>query len=243
MRGDRGAAPMAVLERASGDLAVIGISDRDGEPRAEQAGGTAEEMGRFAQEILASYEARVSAVERIIETTHQMLEALRGQREDLLAQLREALARHASLRKRDFGGMMDEMLARQTEREAAVRRRVTGYLHEQRALASALRVALSPAGTRRIAEVTALLRGMSATQAGRAREIENLLGRFRAEHEEMAQALRGLLGNGGSLKAKDLKAALRTIRAEKSAGGSAGGGNGREATALCSAARIPGGGP
>ena len=214
---------------------VIKISDRGGEPSAEgkeSRMGAAEEMGRFAREILASYEARVSAVETIIEATHQMLGGFRGQREEMLAQLREALARHGSLRKRDFGTMMDEILSRQAEQEEAVRRSVNGYLGEQRALATALRDAMSRVDTRRIAEVTALLRGISATQAGRERHVKALLAQFRAEHEEMAQALRALLGNGGSLKVKDFKAALRTIRAESSARGSPGGGNGRETAAL-----------
>ena len=37
--------------------------------------GTAEEMACLAREVIASYEARVSSVEQIIEATHEMLEA------------------------------------------------------------------------------------------------------------------------------------------------------------------------
>jgi hypothetical protein len=219
---------------------LIKVSEWGGESSAEGEGsrrGAAEEMGRFAREILASYEARVSSVETIFETTHQMLGAFRGQREEMLAQLREALARHASLRKRDFGTMMDQVLSRQAEREEAVRRSVNGYLREQRALAAGLREAMSIVDPGRIAEVIALLRGMAATQAGREREVKTLLAQCRAEHEEMAQALRALLGNGGPLKVKDFKAALRSMRAERSAWGNAGGGNRRHPAAARVATR------
>lgn len=168
-----------------------------------------DEMGRLVWEVIASYEARVLSVEQIIEATHEMLEAFRSQREAVRARLRETLARAASLRKRDFDAMMQELLDRQEARETAVKETMRDYLAEQRALAAALREAV--AGAEGIATIKELLAKMGARREEREREVKGLLADYRREQEEMARALEGLLSNGGSVKVKEFRAVLRAI--------------------------------
>jgi len=206
--------------------------------------GTAEEMACLAREVIASYEARVSSVEQIIEATHEMLEAFRSQREAMRTQLRDTLARAASLRRRDFDAMMQAILVRQEERQERIKEAMRGYLSEHKATAQALKEALSlrlgrtqaglPAAqaglgngeAKRIETVEELLGGIMARQEKREREVRALLAEFQREQEEMAHALGGLLSNGGSIKVKDFKATLRTIQACHRAGRHEGGRDG-----------------
>jgi len=173
----------------------------------------AEEMRRLVREVIASYEARISSVAQIIEATHEMLEAFRSQREAMRARLRETLARAASLRKRDFDAMMQELLDRQGARETVVKETMRDYLAEQRALAAALREAL--AGAEGIATVKEVLAKMGARGEERERQVKGLLAEYRREQEEMARALEGLLSNGGSVKVKEFRAALMAMQSRR----------------------------
>jgi hypothetical protein len=171
-----------------------------------------EETGRLMREVIASYEARVSSVEQIIEATHEMLEAFRGQREAMRTRLRETLARAASLRKRDFEAMMQELLDSQEARERAVKETMRGYLAEQRTLAAALKEALARGEAERVGTVRELLEGIEAGREKREREVKDLLADYQREQEEMTLALGGFLSNGGSVKVKEFKAALKAIQ-------------------------------
>ena len=178
---------------------------------------------RLARELIASYEARVSSVEHIIEATHEMLEAFRSQREAMRIQLRETLARAAYLRRRDFDAMMQGILVGQEERQERIKEAMRGYLREHKATAQALKEALSlrlgrtQAGlangeAKRIETVDELLGGIVARRQQREQEVTALLAEFQREQEEIARALGGLLSNGGSLKVKEFKATLKLIR-------------------------------
>lgn len=171
-----------------------------------------EEIARLARGIVASYEARISSVEQIIEATHEMLEGFKSQGQEVRAQLREALAKAASLRRRDFDAMMRGILSRQAEGEAAVRQRVKAYLREQREMAMALRESLAKIELESIGDFKEMVPGIQARQMERERELKALLADFRREQEEVTSALRGLLSNGGSMRVRDFKATLRAIQ-------------------------------
>lgn len=155
---------------------------------------------------------------QVIEATHELLETFRSQREAMRAQLRETLARAASLRKRDFDAMMQEILDHQEERESAVKETIRDYLAEQRALAAALREALAGGESEGIGTVKELLEGMAATREGRERDVKALLSAFQREQEELARALQGLLSNGGAVTVKAFKATLRAIQSRRWSG-------------------------
>ncbi|WP_133174653.1 hypothetical protein [Candidatus Methylomirabilis limnetica] len=175
-------------------------------------------MALLAREVIASYEARVSSVEQIVESTHEMLGTFRSQREEMRAQLKEALARAASLRRRDFDAMMEGVLAHQREREEAVRGTMKHYLHEQRTLAATLREALARGEAQRVGGLKELLEEITARREEREREVKTLLAEFQGEQEELTRALQGLLSNGGPVRVKEFKATLRAIQSRCCAG-------------------------
>ena len=142
-------------------------------------------------------------------------------------QLRDTLARAASLRRRDFDAMMQAILAGQEERQERVKEAMRGYLREHKATAQALKEALAKDEAKRVGTVKELLGGIMARQEEREREVRALLAEFRKEQEQVARALGGFLSNGGSIKVKDFKGTLRAIQAchgaEREEGGTDGG--------------------
>ena len=60
----------------------------------------AEGMKRVAEEIVSSYQSRISTVAVIIDNTHQLLEDFKNKRNEINNQLKETLARGESLRKK-----------------------------------------------------------------------------------------------------------------------------------------------
>lgn len=174
-----------------------------------------DDMAGVAGEIIASYEARVASVEQINEAAHETLEASRRRRDGMRSQLREALARVASLRKRDFDAMMQGLLIRQEAREQAVREAVREYLAEQRALAAALKEAVAGGVPPRSRDVRALLAQMAATREAREQEVKRLLADFQSEQEKFAQALQHFLSADEGFRVREFKATLETIQARR----------------------------
>ncbi len=178
--------------------------------------GMAEEMARLSREVIASYEARVTSVGQIIAATHEMLETFRRQREAMHTQLREALAHAASLRRRDFDAMMQAILARQAEREGAVKETIRGYLTEQKTLATALKDALTGGEAEQISATRGLLETIAARWEAREREVKTLLAEFQGEQTAMVQVMGGLLSNGGRpVRVKEFKATLNAIQSQQ----------------------------
>ncbi|WP_424320029.1 hypothetical protein [Candidatus Methylomirabilis sp.] len=177
--------------------------------------GMAEEMARLAREVIASYEARVSSVGQIIAATHEMLETFRSQRETMQTQLRETLAHAASLRRRDFDAMMQAILARQAEREGAVKETIRGYLTEQKTLATALKDALTGGEAEEISATRGLLETIAARWEAREQEVKTLLAEFQGEQTVMVQVMGDLLANSGPVKVKEFKATLNAIHSQQ----------------------------
>lgn len=171
-------------------------------------------MEQLAREVVACYETRISSVEQVIAATHETLEMFRDQREELRGRLREALAKTASLRRRDFDAMMRGLLALQERRQERVKGMVRLYLTEQRAAARSLGEALAGRETNMV-NVAARLRAFGATQEARASEFRSALAEFRREQERVTSALDQLLSNGPAIRVTDLRATLKTIQPQQ----------------------------
>lgn len=171
----------------------------------------ADEMASLAWEVVESYEARVAAVEQIMESTHQMLDAFRQQREQMRVKLRETFARSASLRRRDFDSLIQKAIGRQEVQEKTVQENVRGYLAEQRALAGDLKQALKSSSGGGSGSLQVLLGRIRETREKREEEVKSLLSCFQRDHEKLLQTMGELLTNGDSVKAKDLKATLSVL--------------------------------
>ena len=163
------------------------------------------EIKKTVEDIIAFYESRVLAIERIIEETYKMVEEFKKIREEIGPTLREDLAKSKSLRKKDFDKLMSGIYLQQSQREEEVKETLMDFLKEQKRAASELKDAL----------VENELEGVRKTKfqiRERIEEVEKLLGNFRKEQTEIGANLHNFLQNNESLRIKDFKQMIGRIQ-------------------------------
>ncbi|MBI4823598.1 MAG: hypothetical protein HY805_05130 [Nitrospirae bacterium] len=174
--------------------------------------GIAEDMKKFAHEIVSSYEQRITAIGEIIDNTHRMLEGFRSNRNEMSIRLKESLALGESLRKKDFDIMMKDIIAGQEEKQRQVKEMLRTYMEEQKGMVSALKGALEEKRAIRASDFKEMLRDIYTKQKKREEEISGMLRDFREEHEEMTDFLQSLLSKRQGSRIEDFKGLLNTIR-------------------------------
>jgi len=177
--------------------------------------GIAEDMKRLAQEIVSSYESRISTVGIIINNTHQILEDFKTNRDETSNQLKETLAKEGSLRKKDFDNMMRDILSSQDEREKQVRDLLKDFLEEQKEIAQNLKKNLAEGEKVRINDFKKMLQDIQVKQKVRENEVSMVLKEFQKEHKEMAESLHSLLDKGEAIRIKDFKEMIKNIRSRQ----------------------------
>jgi len=174
-----------------------------------------EQMRNLAQDIIGSYDVRISAVETMVDGTHNMLGDFRRKNDEMSSQLRETLAKGESVRKKDFDSMMGGIRLYQEERERQVKTMLAGFLREQKEMSSKLKEILTNAELRRIEEFKAILNEIRARQEQRSKEVSEILKDFQKEQKETAKELRQLLDKGESLRIEDFKTTISNIQARQ----------------------------
>ena len=174
--------------------------------------GSAKDMKRVAQQIVLSYESRISTVGMIIDDTHQLLEDFKTKRNEMSTKLKETLAKEGSLRKKDFDSMMEEILSHQEEREKEAKDFLKTFLEEQKEMAETIKKNLADGEKVRIDDFKKMLQDIQARQKVREDEVSMRLKEFQIEHKEMASSLRSLLNRGEAIRIKDFKETTKNIR-------------------------------
>ena len=178
--------------------------------------GIAEDMKRIAEEIVSSYQSRISTVAMIIDNTHQLLEDYKNKRNEISNHLKETLARQESLRKKDFDYMMKDILSHQDEREKQVRDLLKTFFEEQKEIAQVIKRNLAEGEEKvRISGFKKMLEDIQARQKARENEVSVMLKEFQTEYKEMAESLRSLLDKREAIRIKEFKATLKDIRSRQ----------------------------
>lgn len=166
-------------------------------------------LGDWARAIVVSYDARVKVVGEIIEDTHKMMNDFKGKREDMSKELKEHLAKSESLRKKDFDGMMADVVLKQNEREEQVRKMLVDFRKEEEIVAEKLRNLLQKGEGIRISDFKKMMteikreqdKRVKETSATVANELQNMraevfqmLGNFKKERQSVATAWHEILG-------------------------------------------------
>ena len=175
-----------------------------------------EDMKRVAEEIVSSYQSRISTVAAIIDDTHHLLEDFKTKRNEMSNHLKETLARQGSLRKKDFDSMMQEILFHQDEREKEVRDLLKTFFEEQKEVAEIIKKSLTGAEKIRIDDFKKMLQDIQAKQRARENDVSVMLKEFQTEYKETAESLRSLLDKREAIQIKDFKEMLNYIRAGQS---------------------------
>lgn len=177
--------------------------------------GIADDMKRLAQEVVSSYESRISEVGIIIDNTHCILEDLKSKRSEMSNQIKETLAKEESLRKKDFNNMMKDILSSQDGREKEVRDLLKTFLAEQKEIAETIKKNLSEGEKVRINDFKKILQDIQTRQKAGENEVSMMLKEFQKEYKEMADSLHSLLDKGEAIRIKDFKEMLKNIRSRQ----------------------------
>ena len=174
-----------------------------------------EDMKRVAEEIVSSYQSRISTVATIIDNTHQILDDFKIKRNEISNQLKETLARGESLRKNDFDNMMKDILSHQDEREKHVKELLKTFFEEQKEVAEIIKKSLTEGEKVRISDFKNSLKDIQAKQRTRENEVSVMLKEFQTEYKEMAESLRSLLDKREAIRVSEFKVMLKDIRSRQ----------------------------
>lgn len=174
--------------------------------------GITENMKKIAEDIVFSYQSKISEVAMIIDNTSQLLEDFKTQRNEMSNQLKETLAKEESLRKKDFDNMMQDIVIQQDGREKRIRNLLKSFFDEQKEIAEAIRKNLTGEEKIRIDDFRKRLKDIQARQKARENEVTMALRQFLAEYKQMAESLRSLLNKGETVRIKDFKEMMKNIR-------------------------------
>lgn len=172
----------------------------------------AQQMKSLAEDIVSSYESRINAIENIITSTQETLQNFRDEKYKMSEELKDRLANHESLRKKDFDLMMKDILSKQDERVSGVKSLLAQYLNEQKELAKLLRETLIKGESMRLKEFKYMMKEIQERQKRREEEVKRTLQEFKKEQDELRDALKEMLAKGEEIRIKDFKMMLKDIR-------------------------------
>ena len=146
---------------------------------------------QIAKDIVASYEARLKVVQATVEDTKRLLEEFREKRERMGQELKEALAKHESLRKKDFDEMMGDILIAQSEREKNVEKMLADFRDQEMVVVNNLREMLKKGKKLRLKDFKKTLAKIREEQEIREKETPTRVGeeliRMQSEVREMLE--------------------------------------------------------
>jgi len=170
----------------------------------------------LANSIIDSYEMRVKTVGTLMNQANQLLRSFQLEIEDMMASLRDNLAKSESLRKKDFDSMMSSVteLRQRTEEEAE--ENLKRFRVEEEEMISRLRNIVLSGSRSSLEDIKTIKEDILKRQKEREKKIIRALKRFQIEQEDIRVALKNLLSKGENVKIKDLKNMLKSLSVQQS---------------------------
>jgi hypothetical protein len=179
-------------------------------------------------ELITSYETRIATVEELMTQAYQAtmvpdgsLDLLDEERAQLETDLQKTLARHCSLRKKDFDKLLDRVLAGVNKHREAIKlerkqvqEQVTTYIEEHKRLADYLHQQMVElagenmdhgALTKMLVAIRSRYEDTGQRLFAMLREFQVHLESFRREQEDINARLQRLVDRGESLRIEDLR--------------------------------------
>lgn len=172
----------------------------------------ANDMKNLAQEVVSSYVCEISAVSRMIEYLHHLMEDFKTVEEETVLRLRESLASGGSLRKKDFDSMVKGVLDRQNGRQKDLMDMLKAFMQCQEEAAGALKKAVSEGDPVKLGDTCQAFRD---TRRDKEQEINSALRSFKSEYEEFARSFQRLLEKGETLNLREFKETLEYLSARQ----------------------------
>ncbi len=151
-------------------------------------------LKNLAEDIIASYDARVRVVGEIVEDTHQMLDGFKEKRQEMSDNLQGVLAKSESLRKKDFNAMMQDILLTQHKREENVKKMLADFREEEARVAEQLKELLKRGEEIRLADFKKTLgrirKDQVAREANTGEQVRVELATMQSEVYKMLEAFK-----------------------------------------------------
>jgi len=174
------------------------------------------DLRTLANSIIDSYEMRVKTVGALMNQANQLLRSFQIEIEDMMAGLRDNLAKAESLRKKDFDRMMSSVTERRRRTEEEAEENLKRFQVEEEEMISRLRNIVLSRNRSSLDDIKAIREDIMKRQKEREKKIIKALKRFQIEQEELRIALKKLLSKGEELRIKDLRRMLISLNSRQS---------------------------
>ena len=177
--------------------------------------GTGDDLKSLANSIIDSYEVRMKTVNGLMEQSYRFLRSFQTELEDMIIRLRDNLAKAESLRKKDFDHMMADLTERRVSQEKEAENVFSRFQEEEMAMVDRLRKIITSKGGSGLEDMEVIREDILKRQKERESGIIQVLKRIQVEQEELKVALKRLLEKGESVRVRDFKVMLKSLRAQQ----------------------------
>lgn len=190
------------------------------------------EIEDFLEEIISSYETRITKIESVFQTSENInetchflfdnvknsLKEFRNERDILNIKLREKLAKNGSFRKKDYDVLMEDIVSTLEEKEKETLIEFLHYIEAQKEMAQVIKFSLLgikeanfSQAKEKMSSVKLLLSKILKQQETRKRTLVNSFSDLQHLHNKMTGCLIGLLEKGDEIQVKDIKEIINKI--------------------------------
>jgi hypothetical protein len=176
---------------------------------------TGERLKALANSVIDSYEMRVRTVNGLMEQAYAFLRSFELELEEMIGRLRDNLARGESLRKADFDRMMADLTEKRLSRQLAAEAVLSRFQREEMEMIDRLRTIIVSGGHSSLNDMEAIRDDILNRQRERETGVVQALKRIQVEQEELRTAIKSLLSKGESIKIRDFKRMLKSLRVQQ----------------------------
>jgi len=177
--------------------------------------GPKKDLKTLANSILDSYEMRVRTVSGLMEQAYHFIQSLELELEEMIVRLKDNLAKTQSLRKNDFDRMISDIMDHRQQREKEAQESLKLFQKLEEEMIDRLRNVVTGGSRPGLEDIEAIKKDISIRQKEREKNIMKALKRFQIEQEELRAGLKSLLSKGESVKVKDLRIMLKSVRTQQ----------------------------
>jgi len=178
--------------------------------------GTGEDLRGLADSIIDSYEMRVRTVNGLMDQAYSFLKGFQMELEEMIARLKDNLAKAESLRKKDFDRMIGHVIERRHETEEEARQGLKIFREEEEEMVGRLRKIVLGGSSSTLEDMAAIKEDISRRQKDREKNIIKAMKRLQIEQEELRVALKNLLAKGEEVRVKDFRVMIKSLRVQQS---------------------------
>jgi len=175
-------------------------------------------MVNLVQGIIISYETQISLLGTLIDSTYEILHKSEEALAEVHSRLRRALADNASLRGKDYDGMVAEIESHQEEGRLEIKMLLNEFILIHRKAATQLKELIADAQSASVIDFRTAIAEIQAGQDEIHKRVISQLKTNQDKQEEIIAEVHGLLNNGSSVKVKDFKAVLSKLKVKQTAG-------------------------